>query len=224
MKEEYLINLKADLDAFNAVKDAIPDIERLNAIQLEKVIFYLKSLHSYYPNSENSSHFYADFTSKLDALKDSPRQLIYQKKVRSAIRRGMAGSVFSGLCLACSCAALLVSQTGTSIALLVVAFGFLLFVENRFFAQAIRISKFQDRDYFLQSLRTAKACNELDWAGLFSYNGVAKPGPQSDNDIERVAEEVGRLSSDLRNAIYNDEYFQYTSSQLDSSSATSIRR
>lgn len=70
--------------------------------------------------------------------------------------------------------------------------------------------KEQDRRYFLESIRAARACNELDWSGLFPYHGASRPGPQSDEDLERTEQRIAELSSQLRAALHNDEFMEYT--------------
>ena len=76
--------------------------------------------------------------------------------------------------------------------------------------KAIQVSKEQDRKYFLSSVRAANACNELNWAGLFSYNIATKDGALSDADLAHLNEQVAEITAKLRNALYNDEYFQYS--------------
>ena len=48
---------------------------------------------------------------------------------------------------------------------------------------------------------------------LFSYNGVLRPGSQSDEDIARTER---RVAEQLRSAVYNDEFFSYTSQSISS--------
>lgn len=90
----------------------------------------------------------------------------------------------------------------------------ILFVDSKLLRKALLLSKEQDRKYFLSSIRAANACNELDWAGLFSYKQASKTGPHSDADQVRLDVEVGYLASGLRAAFYNDEYFQYSPANL----------
>lgn len=102
------------------------------------------------------------------------------------------------------------SSFGSGLATIFVALGVFVFAEARFGRAALVTAKEQDRLYFLESLREAKACNELDWAGLFSLNSVTHTGPQSETDIENQRLQVAELSSQLRIALYNDEYMQYS--------------
>ena len=96
------------------------------------------------------------------------------------------------------------------------ALGIALLTEAKFGKAALVLAKEQDRRYFLDSIRAARSCNELDWCGLFSYNGVLRPGSQSDEDIARTERRVAELAAQLRSAVYNDEFFSYTSQSISS--------
>ena len=89
-----------------------------------------------------------------------------------------------------------------------------IFADIKFLKCALILTKEQDRRYFLSSIRAAKACNELGWAGLFSYNKCSKTGSYSEADTAHMNSEIGLLTHSLRTALYNDEYFQSSSSEL----------
>jgi hypothetical protein len=128
--------------------------------------------------------------------------------------KGIACCTFAGLLLAGAALAAIGGQAGVAVGVLVVSGFLIIYAEGKLFRKAILISKEQDRKFFLSSIRSAKACNELDWSGLFAYNRASKSGPQSDADIARTHVEIGRLSAELRAALYNDEYFQYSPTEL----------
>jgi len=75
--------------------------------------------------------------------------------------------------------------------------------------KAKEISKEQDRKNFLSSIREAKGCNELNWAGLFAYRSGIQP--KSETEVSR---DIGALTADLRAALYNDEYFSFSPEEL----------
>lgn len=214
MNNEYLSNIEEDAELYNIVRDKLADLDRLNSNQIEKLVFYLKSLRTYYPRSENNTSFYAEFEPKLEKLRNSPEQISLQRQAFLSVVKGIACCTLSGLLIAAAALAAIGGFTGIAIGILVVSGALILFAEGKLLKRALLISKEQDRKFFLSSIRTAKACNELDWAGLFTYNQASRAGPQSNADIARTHVEIGRLSSELRAALYNDEYFQYSPPEL----------
>lgn len=214
MNNEYLSYLKEDAKLYAVVKDALPELQRLSSAQIEKLVFYLKSQHAYYPKSENHVAFLSEFSDKLEKLRNSSEQIALQRQVRVVVMKGIACCVFSGVLLAVALASLLGGKIGVCVGFLVAVGACILFADSKFLRKALLLSKEQDRKYFLSSIRTASACNELDWAGLFSYHHASKTGQHSDADLVRLEAEVGDLTGGLRAALYNDEYFQYSSTDL----------
>lgn len=120
----------------------------------------------------------------------------------------MVTGVVAGVFLAAGAVALLGGAQWGAV-LIAAAVGLFVLAEVRYGKPALKAAKEQDRRYFLECIGAARACNELDWSGLFSYNGVTQPGPQSDAAIEQTRLRIAALSAQLRNALYNDEYMQY---------------
>jgi len=214
MYNEYLSYLKEDAKLYAVLKEKLPELQRLSSVQIEKLVFYLKSLHSYYPKSENHVAFLSEFSDKLENLRNNSEQVVLQRRAGAAVLKGIACCVFAGALLAVALAALLGGQMSVGVGCLVACGACILFADSKLFRTALVLSKEQDRRYFLSSIRTANACNELDWAGLFSYNHASKTGPHSDADLARLNTEVGELTGKLRAALYNDEYFQYSPAGL----------
>ena len=214
MSNEYLSYVEEDAKLYALVKDKLPELQRLNSLQIEKLVFYLKSLHNYYPKSENHVAFHSEFSDKLEKLRNSAEQVALQRQAGSAVLMGIMCCVFAGGLLAVALASLLSGQMSVGIGSLVVAGACILFADGKLLRKALLLSKEQDRKYFLSSIRAAKACNEFDWAGLFSYNQATKTGPHSDSDLARLDVEIGDLTNRLRAALYNDEYFQYSFPEL----------
>lgn len=214
MSNEYFSYLEEDAKLYEVVRDMLHDLQRLNSVQTEKLVFYLKSLHSYYPKSENHVAFHSEFSDKLERLRNSPEQVALQRQASIAVLKGIVCCVFAGVLLTVALAVLLSGQTGIGVGFVVAAGASILFADSKLFRNALVLSKEQDRKYFLSSIRVASACNELDWAGLFSYNQALKSGPQSDADVARLRAEIGALAGRLRVALYNDEYFQYSPAEL----------
>lgn len=214
MDNQYQTYLKEDASLYAVVYDKLPELQRLSAEQIEKLVFYLKSLHTYYPKSENHVAFLSEFSDKLEKLRNGSDQVALQRQAVVALLKGIASCVFAGGLLAVALAALLGGQIGMGVGFLSAGVVLILFADSKLLRKALLLNKEQDRRYFLSSIRTAKACNELDWAGLFSYNQASKSGPLSDADEARLSAEVGELTAKLRAALYNDEYFQYSPTHL----------
>lgn len=214
MDNQYLSYLEDDAKLYAVVRDKLPELQRLSSAQLEKLVFYLKSLHGYYPKSENHVAFLAEFSHKLDKLRNDPAQVALQRQASAALLKGIACCVFAGILLAVALAALIGGQAGVGAGFLGATAACVLLSDAKLLRKALLLSKEQDRKYFLSSIRAARACNELDWAGLFSYNQVSKTGALSDADEAQIDAEVGDLTEKLRAALYNDEYFQYSAAKL----------
>jgi hypothetical protein len=214
MDNQYLTYLKEDARLYAVVCDKLPELQGLSAAQIEKLVFYLKSLHSYYPKSENHVAFLSEFSDKLEKLRNGSDQIALQRQAAVVLLKGIASCVFAGVLFAVALAALLGGKIGMGVGFFSVGVVLILFADSKLLRKALLLNKEQDRRYFLSSIRTAKACNELDWAGLFSYNQASKAGPLSDADEARLGAEVGELTGKLRAALYNDEYFQYSPANL----------
>lgn len=214
MNNQYLSYLEEDAKLYAVVSDKLPELQRLNSAQIEKLVFYLKSLHSYYPKSENHVAFLSEFSDKLEKLRNGPEQVALQRQVGATLLKGIACCVFAGILFTVALAALLGGQIGVGAGFLIAAGACVLLGDAKLLRKALLLSKEQDRQYFLSSIRGAKACNELDWAGLFSHNQTSKARALSDADETRLYAEVGDLSEKLRAALYNDEFFQYSPVKL----------
>jgi hypothetical protein len=214
MNNQYLSYLQEDPKLYAAVSGALPELQRLTSTQIERLVFYLKSLHGYYPKSENHITYWSEFSDKLDKLRNSPEQLSFQRQTGAALLKGIACCVLGGVLLTVALAALVGGQTGVGLGFLGAAGACVLLADAKLFRTALLLSKEQDRKYFLSSIRAANACNELDWAGLFSHNKASRTGPLSDEDEALLYAQVAELTERLRAALYNDEHFQYSSAKL----------
>ena len=210
MGNEYIHEIDSDDDLNAIVGDRLTPLKHLTFTQIEKLVFYLKSLHTYYPKSENQVSFWSDYETKLREIGNSPEQVALQRKASDEMLKAMGYCVLAGILLAGAALAFFIEQKAASVGLLVISGAAILFADIRHMTQATIISKEQDRRYFLMCIRTAKACNELEWSGLFSYNKASKEGPLSNADEAKINEEISRLTSELRAALYNDEYFHYS--------------
>ena len=209
MQPEYLSYVEQDATLLEAVAPVLPALRSLSAEQVETLVFYLKSLHSYYPSSENHVAHLERFSERLKTIRESAEQTTLQRKASAKLFKAMATGVVAGVLLAVGGVALLGSAQWGAV-LIAAAVGIFVLAEVRYGKPALEAAKEQDRRYFLECIRAARACNELDWSGLFSYNGVTQPGPQSDAAIEQTRLRIAALSAQLRNALYNDEYMQYS--------------
>ena len=68
MNNEYLSYVEEDAKLYSVVKDKLPELRQLTPLQIETLIFYLKSLHSYYPKSENHVAYLSEFSDRLEKI------------------------------------------------------------------------------------------------------------------------------------------------------------
>lgn len=210
MEPEYFNYVKQDAKLFETVEPVLPALRSLSAEQIETLVFYLKSLHSYYPSSENHGNNFVRFSERLKTIRESPEQIALQRKASAKLLKAITAGVAAGALLV-SGVVVLAGSAAWGGAAIAASVGLFIWAEARFGRPALDVAKEQDRRYFLDCIRAARACNELDWAGLFTYNGVTQPGPQSDAAIEQTQLRIAELSTQLRCALYNDEYMQYSS-------------
>lgn len=214
MQPAYLERIEQDVALHRAIGPVLPALRQLTVSQVEALVFYLKSLHGYYPASENSATLRLEFENKLEALRNSTVQKELHDKAARQLFIAMVLGGMAVLALGLAALALFGGQAGGAAGLAVAAVAFFMFAEARFGKPALVTAKEQDRRYFLESIRAARACNELDWSGLFTYHGASHPGPQSDADLDRADQRIAELSGQLRTALYNDEFMQYTRPQM----------
>lgn len=210
MEPEYFSYVERDAKVLETVAPVLSALRSLSAEQVETLVFFLKSLHSYYPSSENDVANLERFSERLKTIRESAEQNALQRRASTKLFKAMATCVAAGALLAIG-AVVLVGSALWGGAVIAAAVGLFILAEARYSKPALDAAKEQDRRYFLQCVRAARACNELDWSGLFSYNGVTQPGPQSDAAIEQTRLRIAELSAQLRRALYNDEYMQYSS-------------
>ena len=91
----------------------------------------------------------------------------------------------------------------------VVLFGYVYLRSDALALKALLANKEQDRRYFLQSIRLAKNCAELNWSGFFSYYDGFKEGYFDEIQTKIHDENVDKISRQFRNALYNDEYLDW---------------
>lgn len=214
MDNQYLSYLEEDARLYAVIHDKLPELRGLSATQIEKLVFYLKSLRGYYPKSESLGDFHSDFSNKLENLRNCPEQVALLRQEAAAGLKCISCGVLAGVLLFISLVAFLDDEKSIALISLSIAFACVLLAYFRYFEKAIIISHEQDRKYFLSSIRIAKACNELNNAGLFAYNKKPESRPLGHADGERVYAEFGDLTENLRTALYNDEYFDFSSRKL----------
>ena len=186
--------------------------EKLNKSQIEKIVFYLKSRHSYYEDSENSWSLKDKFDERLNLIKFGDKQIELQNTGARLLRKAAVLNIFCGVLFAGLLITLLLKIWVLSILLLFLMLPCYYFANSKFIVQALLKYKEQDRRYFLESLRSAKGCNELDWAGFYAYYDGHHLGSQSKEDEENSKIQIEKITQNFRDALYNDEYFNYTNS------------
>ncbi|MEW8275003.1 MAG: hypothetical protein AB2733_13090 [Candidatus Thiodiazotropha taylori] len=181
MDNEYLDELIKDQEIFNLLGDKLTDIDQLSNNQVEKLVFYLKSIHGYHPASEYSTGNHIEFESKLDLVRNSDEQEEYAKHISATFRKAMILFILSGSLLVPSVLAYFSDYIWFSILFVAIAVIVIVFADSKFIAKAIRLIIEKECKLFLNSIRIAKSCNELDSCGLFGWvRGARESGPISD--------------------------------------------
>lgn len=210
MQDAYLGYVEKDEELWQVIEPILPRLTTLSAGQVETLMFFLKSLHSYYPSSANEWLNREPFEKRLDVIRESSLQQSLLSKARWRLRLGVLICVVAGFLLLPCVLSLFVGEWKAVAVWGLPALALVFLADYVGFCPAIKTFKEQERRYFLESIRAARACNELDWAGLFTYNGVTTAGAQSDEAIQQTRLRVGELAQQLRAALYNDEYMDYS--------------
>jgi hypothetical protein len=210
MGNSYKENIMYD-DVFEElISDWSEKFESLNYEQIERLVFYLKSIHGYDANCENSWHNHEAYEKKLSALRDSKEQILLMKKSRSLFRQSSLLHMINGLILS-ACLLMFFFSTWYWGVALAVLFVYVYFRSDALTLKALLANKEQDRRYFLHSIRLANNCTELNWSGFFSYYDGFKEGHYDDRQTKIHDENVDKISRKFRNALYNDEYLEWLS-------------
>lgn len=146
MQPEYLSYVEQDATLFEAVAPVLPALRSLSAEQVETLVFYLKSLHSYYPSSENHVAHLERFSERLKTIRESAEQTTLQRKASAKLFKAMATGVVAGVLLAVGGVALLGSAQWGAV-LIAAAVGLFVLAEVRFGKPALEAAKEQDRRY-----------------------------------------------------------------------------
>ncbi|SDP92867.1 hypothetical protein SAMN05216303_11129 [Rhodoferax sp. OV413] len=210
MQNAYLGYVEKDEGLWRVVEPILPRLTTLSAEQVETLVFYLKSLHGYCPSSANELQNQVPFETRLDAIRNNSTQDDLQSKARWRLRLGILICIVAGFLSLPGVLGLFAGEWETVAVWGLPALALVFLADYVGFLPAINTFKQQDRRYFLESIRAAQACNELDWSGLFTYNGETKTGPQNDEAIHQTHLRIAGLTQQLRTALYNDEYMNYS--------------
>ena len=141
-------------------------------------------------------------------MKNSDEQISLQRVARNKIFKSSAFHMLNGLILAF---AILLFFTTTWYwgAISFTVFIFLYFKAEQLTVSALLVSKQQDRKYFLNSIRLAKNCTELNWAGFYAmYEGFSEGFLTKEQEVLHDRE-VDKINRSFRNALYNEEYLDW---------------
>lgn len=210
MQNEYLGYVEKDEGLLEVVEPILPRLRTLSEEQVETLVFYLKSLHGYCSSSANELQNRELFESRLDGIRNSSTQDNIQSKARWRLRLGVLICVVAGFLLLPCVLGLFAGEWRVAAIWGLPALALVFLADYFGFLPAINTFKQQDRLYFLESIRTARSCSELEWSGLFAYNGETKMGSQSDEALHQTRLRIAELTQQLRTALYNDEYMDYS--------------
>ena len=208
MENPYKEKIMYDVVFKDLIGDKYDEIESLSYEQIERLVFYLKSIHSYDSNCENSWHYHEAYEKKLTAIRESKEQLSLMKKSRTLLRQSSFLHMINGLILSACLLTFFFSTWYWGFAF-VVLFGYVYLRSDALTLKALLANKEQDRRYFLQSIRLAKNCTELNWSGFFSYYDGFKEGYLDEIHTKIHDENVDKISRQFRNALYNEEYLDW---------------
>ena len=204
--KEYIENDKELNEIFESKFSAL---EKLSKMQIEKAVFYLKSLHSYYEDTSNAWHLKDIYDEKIFKIKWNEKQVELQNKGLKTMHMMALLNAINGVLVIALIFSIFTKAWGISLLLAIPLLLSYYYANKKLVVKTIAIYKEQDRRYFLECLRTAKGCNELDWSGLNAYYAGQHSGSQSDADIENTRIQINLITQNLKDALYNDEYFEY---------------
>lgn len=210
MRDTYMNYVEQDEHLLRVVNPILPHLKTLSAEQLETFVFYLKSLNGYSSSSANELQNRLAFETKLDSIRTSLVQAELLSRARGKLVLGVAVCLVAAFVSVPGVMGLLAGEGVTAVAWVLLACGLLLGANFLLILPAIELFKQQDRRYFLESIRVARSCNELDWAGMFAYTGASMRGPQSEEALNQASSRTAEMTSQLRTALYNDEFMAYS--------------
>ncbi|MCO5121822.1 MAG: hypothetical protein M9951_19600, partial [Burkholderiaceae bacterium] len=82
--------VEEDAELYDVVAPMLPALRALSSEQVETLVFYLKSLHSYYPSSENHTANRERFDKALKTIRESPEQTALQRVASMRLLKAMA--------------------------------------------------------------------------------------------------------------------------------------
>lgn len=200
--EEYL---KQDQELYRVVAPVLPSLQRLDAEQVETLVFYLKGLHGHVP-TEGGRHAYAAFSGRLDGLRASQAQGRLRAQVVRQLIKFLGLGAVAGVLLVAGVLCMLGSKWAWGAGLALASVLLFVLAMTRYGWPAVLVAQEQDRQYFLESIRLARNCDELGWAGLFADS--RSPRSVEDDDAERMR--VAALAGQLRRALYQDEFMRFS--------------
>lgn len=205
MENPYKEKIMYDKVFKDLVNDWSETFDSLNYEQIERLVFYLKSIHSYDSNCDYSYYNREEYEKKLNSLRDSNEQIKLMQKSKRLLRQSSFLHMINGLILSACILTFVYSSWFWSVALLFL-FGYVYYQSDFITLKALLANKEQDRRYFLQSIRLARNCTELEWSGFFSYYEGFKEGFFDDQQKKIHEENRDKISRNFRNALYNDEF------------------
>jgi len=201
---------KSDVEQVQGLQELIvnrfDEFEKLSKYQIEMIIFYLKSIHNKAETTQPTWQEWEKFEQgTLLPLRNSEEQIALMRNSRRQAFLAEFTFIFCGGLISASIAALIFGSL-LYCSIFSLASVFLYYAAEKTMLKLLLLNKAQDRRYFLASLRAARNCTELDWAGLFVNEESMRSGPRSNEDLQRTKDVIFRITQGLRDALYNDEY------------------
>jgi hypothetical protein len=205
MKNSYKENIIFDDQLNKLVSPIFDPLESLSYEQIEKIVFYLKSIHNYNDKCDKAWSNHEAFQEKLENLRKSNQQLTLMRHSAKLLIKSTLFHMTNGVVFVVGVFSLFLIDWYWS-ALIFTFLAYMLYRADANTLRALLLSKEQDRRYFLSSIRLAENCTELEWCGFFAYYDGFQLGFFDEAQTEAHYRNVDAISRNFRNTLYNDEF------------------
>ncbi len=205
MENSYKENITVDQQLNKLFGPIFDPLESLSYEQIEKIVFYLKSIHSYNDKCDRAWANHEAFQEKLENLRNSSEQLTLMRRSKKLLIKSTLFHMANGIFFVLGVFSLFVLDWYWS-ALIFTFLAYMFYKADANTLNVLLVNKEQDRRYFLSSIRLAENCTELEWCGFFAYYDGFQVGFFDEVQTETHYRNIEIISRNFRNALYNDEF------------------
>ncbi len=204
MENDYKEAVTFDEQLNKLLSPIFDPLEALSYEQIEKIVFYLKSIHNYNGKCGRTWSNHIAFEEKLGRLRNSNQQLTLMRLSKKILIKSMLLHMSNGVVFVLGVFSLFLLDWYWSVSIFTF-FAYILHKADKKMLSVLNINKEQDRRYFLSSIRLAENCTELEWCGFFAFYDGFQVGFFDEAQSKTHYRNVDVISRNLRNALYNDE-------------------